>query len=153
VQNVVTYSVIIGIDNPDLKLKPGMTANIAITVDEREKVLKVSNAALRYTPPGVQRQQPVGGGSYSQPEKAQPQRQPQRSGKVQEGPEPAAPPLAPGQKWNPSQKIKMVPPKRAAQRPGIVYVLNAQQKPEPRRVVLGITDGTATEVVSGELNP
>src|SRR5499427_7906277 len=147
VQNVVTYSVIIGIDNPDLKLKPGMTANIAITVDQRDKVLKVSNAALRYTPQGVQREQLVSQVSYSQPEKAQPQ----RSGKVQEGPEPAAPPLAPGQKWNPSQKIKMVPPKRAAQRPGIVYVLTAQQKPEPRRVVLGITDGSATEVVSGDL--
>jgi HlyD family secretion protein len=149
VQNVVTYSVIIGIDNPDLKLKPGMTANIAITVDQRDKVLKVSNAALRYTPAGVQREQLVSQLSYSQPEKAQPQ----RKGKVQEGREPAAPPLAPGQKWNPSEKIKMVPPKRASQRPGIVYVLNAQQKPEPRRVVLGITDGTATEVVSGELNP
>jgi HlyD family secretion protein len=150
VQNVVTYSVIIGIDNPDLKLKPGMTANIAITVDQREKVLKVSNAALRYTPSGVQREQPVAQTvSYSQSEKGKSQ----RNGNVQEGPEPAAPPLAPGQKWNPSQKIKMVPPKRAAQRPGIVYVLNAQQKPEPRRVVLGITDGTATEVVSGELNP
>src|SRR6266704_3171491 len=43
VQNVVTYSVIIGIDNPDLKLKPGMTANITITVDQRENVLKVPN--------------------------------------------------------------------------------------------------------------
>jgi HlyD family secretion protein len=154
VQNVVTYSVIIGIENPDLKLKPGMTANIAITVDQREKVLKVSNAALRYTPPGVQREQPVAQASYSQREKAQPERGGKvRAGKVQEGAEPAAPPLAPGQKWNPSQKIKMVPPKRAAQRPGVVYVLNAQQKPEPRRVVLGITDGTATEIVSGELNP
>src|SRR5215831_3291959 len=104
VQNVVTYSVIIGIDNPDLKLKPGMTANIAITVDQRERVLRVSNAALRYTPPGVQREQPVAQASYSGREESQPQRQPQRSGKVQEGPEPAAPPLAPGQKWNPSQK-------------------------------------------------
>src|SRR5215467_6476482 len=154
VQNVVTYSVIIGIDNPELKLKPGMTANIAITVDQRDKVLKVSNAALRYTPQGVQREQLVSQVSYSQPEKAQPQRSGKvQAGKVQEGAEPAAPPLAPGQKWNPSQKIKMVPPKRMAQRPGIVYVLNAQQKPEPRHVVLGITDGTATEVVSGELNP
>jgi hypothetical protein len=70
---------------------------------------------------------------------------------LQEGPEPAAAPLAPGQKWNPAEKIKMVRPKRTAQRPGVVYVLDAQQKPQARRVVLGITDGSATEVVSGEL--
>src|SRR5204862_4789428 len=56
VQNVVTYSVIIGIENPDLKLKPGMTANITVTVDQRDNVLKVPNAALRYTPAGVQRE-------------------------------------------------------------------------------------------------
>src|SRR2546425_3433337 len=57
VQNVVTYSVIIGIENPELKLKPGMTANIAITVDQRDNVLKIPNAALRYTPPSIQREQ------------------------------------------------------------------------------------------------
>jgi hypothetical protein len=68
-----------------------------------------------------------------------------------EGLEAGAPPLAPGQKWNPASKIKMVPPKRTVQRPGLVYVLNAQQKPEPRKVVLGITDGTATELVSGDV--
>ena len=45
----------------------------------------------------------------------------------------------------------MVQPKRAAQRPGVVYTLNALQKPEPRKVMLGITDGSTTEVVSGEV--
>src|SRR6516164_9108884 len=147
VQNVVTYSVIIGIDNPDLKLKPGMTANIAITVDQRDNVLKVSNAALRYRPPGVQRDQ-----FQEQPQiEKSAESKPLRPAKVQEGPEPASAPLAPGQKWNPAQKIKMVPPKRTAQRPGIVYILNAQQKPEPRHVVLGITDGTSSEVVAGDV--
>ena len=62
------------------------------------------------------------------------------------------PPLAPGQKWNPASKIKMIPPKRTVQRPGVVYVLNALQKPEPRKVVLGITDGSATELVSGDVH-
>jgi hypothetical protein len=61
--------------------------------------------------------------------------------------------LAPGQKWNPAEKIKMVPPRRTTQSPGVVYVLNAQQKAEPRRVVLGITDGSLTEIVSGDLMP
>src|SRR5262249_59030131 len=55
VQNVVTYSVILGIENPEMKLKPGMTANITITVDQRSNVLKIPNASLRYTPPGGRR--------------------------------------------------------------------------------------------------
>src|ERR1051326_8083800 len=50
VQNVVTYNVVIDVDNPDQKLKPGMTANLTITIDERNDVLKVPNAALRFMP-------------------------------------------------------------------------------------------------------
>ncbi len=48
VQNVVTYDVVIGVANPDLKLFPGMTANVKILVDEHDNVLRVPNAALRY---------------------------------------------------------------------------------------------------------
>jgi len=51
VQNVVTYNVVIGVDNKDLRLKPGMTANVSIIVAERDNVLKVANAALRFVPP------------------------------------------------------------------------------------------------------
>src|SRR5690242_16134620 len=50
VQNVVTYNVVIDVNNPDQKLKPGMTANLTITIDERNNVLKVPNAALRFRP-------------------------------------------------------------------------------------------------------
>jgi len=50
VQNVVTYDAIIRVKNPDLKLKPGMTANITIKVGHRENVIKLPNAALRYNP-------------------------------------------------------------------------------------------------------
>jgi HlyD family secretion protein len=50
VQNVVTYDAIIRVKNPDFKLKPGMTANITIRVGFRENVVKIPNAALRYTP-------------------------------------------------------------------------------------------------------
>jgi HlyD family secretion protein len=53
VQNVVTYSVIIHVDNPQLKLKPGMTANLTMIVDQHENVLTVPNAALRFRPAGV----------------------------------------------------------------------------------------------------
>ena len=50
VQNVVTYNVVIGVENKDLRLKPGMTANVSIIVDQKDHVLKVPNAALRFTP-------------------------------------------------------------------------------------------------------
>jgi HlyD family secretion protein len=50
VQNVVTYNVVVNVDNEDLRLKPGMTANVSIVVAQREAVLKVPNAALRFTP-------------------------------------------------------------------------------------------------------
>lgn len=52
-QNVVTYDTIINVDNSSLKLKPGMTANASILVDRVEDVLRVPNAALRYTPSEV----------------------------------------------------------------------------------------------------
>lgn len=51
-QNVVTYTVIVSAENPDLRLLPGMTANVEIVVDERSGVLKMPNAALRFRPPG-----------------------------------------------------------------------------------------------------
>jgi len=50
VQNVVTYSTVIDVPNPDLKLKPGMTANVNIEIARRSNVLRVPNAALRFRP-------------------------------------------------------------------------------------------------------
>jgi HlyD family secretion protein len=50
VQNVVTYDTVIGVSNPDLKLKPGMTANVSIVIAHKDDVLKLANAALRYRP-------------------------------------------------------------------------------------------------------
>lgn len=49
-QNVVTYPVIVAAANPDLKLLPGMTANISFQVDQRTGVTKIPNAALRFYP-------------------------------------------------------------------------------------------------------
>src|SRR5216117_2686116 len=51
VQNVVTYDTVIGVSNPDLKLKPGMTANVSIIAAHKDDVLQIRNAALRYSPP------------------------------------------------------------------------------------------------------
>lgn len=53
VQNVVTYDAVVEVANPELKLKPGMTANVTFIIAEREQVLKVPNAALRFQPGGV----------------------------------------------------------------------------------------------------
>jgi HlyD family secretion protein len=50
VQNVVTYDTVIGVSNDDLKLKPGMTANVSIIIDHRDDALQIKNAAFRYRP-------------------------------------------------------------------------------------------------------
>jgi HlyD family secretion protein len=59
VQNVVSYTVVISAANPDLALLPGMTANVRVVVEQRDGVLKVPNAALRFRPPGAQETRPV----------------------------------------------------------------------------------------------
>ena len=51
VQNVVTYNVVVAVDNKDLRLKPGMTANVSIVVAQKDNVIKVPNSALRFVPP------------------------------------------------------------------------------------------------------
>jgi len=51
VQNVVTYDTVIGVENKDLKLKPGMTANVSIIIAHKDNVLEIKNAALRFRPP------------------------------------------------------------------------------------------------------
>ena len=51
VDGVVTYKAVLTVENPDLLLRPGMTATAEITVDRIDQVLTVANAALRYAPP------------------------------------------------------------------------------------------------------
>ncbi|MHC1700377.1 MAG: efflux RND transporter periplasmic adaptor subunit [Humidesulfovibrio sp.] len=50
VQNVVTYTVVVGVDNPDLRLKPGMTANVTFESARKDDALKIPTAALRFRP-------------------------------------------------------------------------------------------------------
>lgn len=59
VQNVVTYDVVVKVDNPELKLKPGMTANVTLIIAVKKDVLKVPNAALRFRP--VEKERAAGG--------------------------------------------------------------------------------------------
>ena len=53
VQNVVTYDVVVQVDNKEQLLKPGMTATMRIVTSRRGNVLRVPNQALRYAPGGV----------------------------------------------------------------------------------------------------
>jgi len=53
VQNVVTYTVVVAVDNPGGRLLPGMTANVKMITSEKPSVLKVANAALRFRPAGA----------------------------------------------------------------------------------------------------
>ncbi|MBI2378765.1 MAG: efflux RND transporter periplasmic adaptor subunit [Deltaproteobacteria bacterium] len=61
VQSVVTYDAVIDVANPELELKPGMTANVTFVYAERDDVLKVPNAALRFRPPAALLPRPDGG--------------------------------------------------------------------------------------------
>jgi len=82
VQNVVTYDVVISVKNPDLKLKPGMTANLAIVVAHKDSTLKIPNAALRFrmanqvtpTPPPTPEPLIASGGHPSPGNAARPKR-------------------------------------------------------------------------------
>lgn len=51
VQNVVTYDTVVEVNNADLKLKPGMTANVSVVIARRDNAVKLPNAALRFRPP------------------------------------------------------------------------------------------------------
>lgn len=53
VQNVVTYDVVVAVDNRELVLKPGMTASTQIVLDQRKNVLRIPNQAMRYAPMGA----------------------------------------------------------------------------------------------------
>jgi HlyD family secretion protein len=73
VQNVVTYDVVVSAKNPDQRLLPGMTANVRIVIEQKDNVMQVPNAALRFRPPGVEATErerparPSGGGRAGGP--------------------------------------------------------------------------------------
>ncbi|HKU72456.1 MAG TPA: efflux RND transporter periplasmic adaptor subunit [Pyrinomonadaceae bacterium] len=140
VQNVVTYNVVINVANPEQALKPGMTANLTITIDERNNVLKVPNSALRFTPQDANRQRTgTGAGSGQGQGQGQGRRRQQGDNNAagDGGGEnrfaPASAPVLPGQ-------VR------------VVWVLGQDGKPERRRITTGLSDGSATEVVEGNLN-
>lgn len=67
VQNVVTYDAVISVANPELKLRPGMTADVTFVVEERDDALMAPSAALRFRPPPDAQQQPSAPGPTTSP--------------------------------------------------------------------------------------
>jgi HlyD family secretion protein len=125
VQNVVTYDAVVGIDNSELLLKPGMTTNVEFLVSQKSDVLKIPNMAIRFRAPW---------------EKQDPQdliRQASRSG-------------AGGGGGRRRTRVASGSPERKDGRWVKVYVLRDLQ-PAPVQVRAGITDGSFTEMIEGEI--
>src|SRR5512137_387622 len=145
VQNVVTYNAVIDVANPEFKLKPGMTANVTFVYAEKEDVLKVPNAALRFRPPPALLGDARGGAQGGRPAGASGPGG-QASGGSPSGGAPSGGPAAGGGGR----------PSAAGGRPGeapdrrTVWTLN-DEKPAPQRIKTGISDGSFTEVLEGDL--
>ncbi len=127
VQNVVTYNVVIGVDNTDLRLRPGMTANVSIIVARRENVLRILNQALRFKPSfarGVSK-----AGTQPNPVSGRPEGGGAQGGSAESGGRAGAEGKAKPTAWLP----------------------NPQGEPTAVEVKTGVTDGTYTELVEGPL--
>jgi HlyD family secretion protein len=125
-ESVVNYDVIIAVNNPDMKLKPGMTAIVQIITGERSAVLRVPNGALRFRPASKNGPVTAGGPPSGGP-----------SGGGGGGPAPGA--QGPGFK-----------PKQATDEKQL-YLKPASPKDElvALKVKIGLSDGVQTEILSG----
>ena len=153
VQNVVTYDCVIEVNNQDLKLKPGMTANVSIIVAQRPDAVKIPNAAFRFRPAETADAKKSGAAGKGTNQTAE------AGGRMREGgggggggAGAGRPPGAGG--GRPGGPGRMEP--RSAR---TVYVLPASAsrhedgtmtgKPQPVPVKTGISDGAFTEVLDG----
>ncbi|HEX8163392.1 MAG TPA: efflux RND transporter periplasmic adaptor subunit [Pyrinomonadaceae bacterium] len=148
-QNVVTYNVVIDVANPEQKLKPGMTTNLTITIDERNNVLKVPNAALRFTPQATT----TGQGNQNRAGRGA---QGGRGGAAQQNANGVGDANAGGagaQQGAGGRGGNFAPPTAPVLEGQTrrVWVLGADAKVQPRRIKVGLSDGASTEVVEGEL--
>jgi HlyD family secretion protein len=135
IQNVVTYNTVVAVSNPELKLKPGMTANVKILVARHENVLLVPNAAFRVRLEGSASGPaagPRGGGGMGQ-RGSQASAEGRPSGRPGAGPARGQEPGGPGGG------------ERGRQR---VWVLE-DGKPVERMIQTGLSDGQKTEVLKG----
>ncbi|MFL5319082.1 MAG: efflux RND transporter periplasmic adaptor subunit [Myxococcaceae bacterium] len=132
VQNVVTYDAVIDVENPELKLKPGMTANVSFIYDEKDDVVRVPNAALRFRPSAevfAKMKEVRGGGANVQSAGGK------GSGKWGGG---GAGVGGAGKEEGPSNKKA-------------VWILKPDGLPERVSVTTGTTDGSMTEIVEGQV--
>ncbi len=141
-QNVVTYDAVVLVENRDQKLKPGMTANVSIITAEREGVLKLPNAALRFRPvdaadskgaPSTGGQRSGGGSNRMQFG--------QGGGGRRQGGEGGGGRQRPDRV--PTRTIYTLASTNAAD------IAAGAAKPQPRQVKIGISDGVFTEVTDG----
>ncbi len=132
VQNVVTYDAVIEVDNSDLRLRPGMTANTTIVYSQRNDVLAVPNAALRFRPPLDPDIEPEGSASAPPAASSAP-----RSGE--------GPPV-------PRKHARAQSSKQDGGQSKTLWVLR-NGNAVPISVHVGLSDGTYTEVQSSELQP
>ncbi len=175
-QNVVTYTVIIHADNPGRILYPGMTATVEIVTGLREDTLRISNAAARFEPAdAAERSTDMRGprsgnrggrrlAALSEQLDLTDDQQQELQSRMQElfagGPGAGANPGDRQKRMNAMLKKILTPAQwdnyQAAQkdrpRPKTIWVLSADGDVEPRRVRLGIADGTHTEVAGGDLD-
>src|SRR5919106_1179000 len=126
VQNVVTYDAVVRIDNKELLLKPGMTANVQFLVSQKEDVLTIPNMAMRFKPPDQKNEaQEL---LRQEQSRVAPRIGARRTSRSSGG----------GGGSGGGRRIS-------------IYVLK-DYKAEPVEIQLGITDGSKTEVRSGDLN-
>jgi len=123
-QNVVTYNVVVAVENPEQILLPGMTAYVSIVVAQKKSVLLVPNTALRFKPAETDKVEKSDG----------------ETAKSANGSRPGGQPGAGGEKRE----------KRRDAGSGTVHVLSEGQL-KPMKISTGITDARFTEVVGGAL--
>jgi HlyD family secretion protein len=142
-QNVVTYPVIIDVDNPDLKLRPGMTANVTVVTAQREDVLRIPATALRFKPSGES--------SANNNNKQAPAISPNQGGATNPGQRSGG--NRPSGGWHKrSKEADSLKTDSSSGTSSTVYVKSPQSTPEPRNVRVGLNDGTYAEILGGELS-
>ena len=127
-QNVVTYNVVVAVENPEQVLLPGMTAYVSIVVAQKKSVLLVPNTALRFKPAETDKVEKAGGKADGE------------AAKSANGGRPG------GQLGDGGEKRE----KRRDAGSGTVHVLS-EGRLKPLKISTGITDARFTEVVGGEL--
>jgi len=148
VQNVVTYDAVIDVANPELRLRPGMTANVTFVWAERDDALRVPNAALRFRPSADVLADAGRDGGRGE-----------RGGRGAAAPDAASAPrdgggaIAPvADRGSPPGRGPSAGAGREAPGHRTVWVLRAG-KPAAVPVKTGISDGSLTEVTEGDLQP